>query len=348
MTTYKDAGVDIDAGDALVERIKPLAARTLRPEVLVRRRRLRRAVRASRPAYNEPVLVSGTDGVGTKLKLAFAAGRHDTVGIDLVAMCVNDVLTCGAEPLFFLDYFATAKLDVDRGRAGDRRHRRGLRAGRAARSSAARRPSCPASTRRASTTWPASASASSRSAQHHRRHAHPPRATRSSACALERPALERLLAGAQGAVGRRAVAAHAEGSAARRALLAPTRIYVKAVLALLRRGEGEGPRAHHRRRPARQPAALPARRARRGAATSAAWPRPPIFDRLAQLGQRRRATRCSAPSTWASAWSRWCRRPTSRAALALLEGRGVEAWEVGAHRARARRGAGRTRRRVEP
>jgi phosphoribosylformylglycinamidine cyclo-ligase len=110
--SYRDAGVDIDAGDALVERIKPHARRTLRPEVMAGIGGFGALCRI--PAkYREPVLVSGTDGVGTKLKLAFALGRHDTVGIDLVAMSVNDVLVQGAEPLFFLDYFACGKLDPD-------------------------------------------------------------------------------------------------------------------------------------------------------------------------------------------------------------------------------------------
>jgi phosphoribosylformylglycinamidine cyclo-ligase len=109
--TYRDAGVDIDAGDALVEAIKPFAKRTLRPEVLAGIGGFGALARI--PAnYREPVLVSGTDGVGTKLKLAFQLARHDTVGIDLVAMSVNDILTQGAEPLFFLDYFACGKLDV--------------------------------------------------------------------------------------------------------------------------------------------------------------------------------------------------------------------------------------------
>ncbi len=112
-TTYKQAGVDIEAGDALVERIKPLAARSRRPEVLSGVGGFG-GMFALPKGYREPVLVSGTDGVGTKLKLAFALDVHDTVGIDLVAMSVNDVLTCGAEPLFFLDYFATGRLDVDR------------------------------------------------------------------------------------------------------------------------------------------------------------------------------------------------------------------------------------------
>jgi phosphoribosylformylglycinamidine cyclo-ligase len=109
--TYRDAGVDIDAGDALVEAIKPFAKRTMRPEVLAGIGGFG-ALAEIPKKYREPVLVSGTDGVGTKLKLAFQLARHDTVGIDLVAMSVNDVLTQGAEPLFFLDYFACGKLDV--------------------------------------------------------------------------------------------------------------------------------------------------------------------------------------------------------------------------------------------
>jgi phosphoribosylformylglycinamidine cyclo-ligase len=109
--TYKDAGVDIDAGEALVERIKPLARLATRPEVVADVGGF--AGLCGLPAgYRDPILVSGTDGVGTKLKSAFATGRHDTVGIDLVAMSVNDVAVTGAEPLFFLDYFAAGKLDV--------------------------------------------------------------------------------------------------------------------------------------------------------------------------------------------------------------------------------------------
>src|ERR1700710_2547202 len=110
--TYKDAGVDIDAGNRLVDRIKPLAKSTMRPEVLGGIGGVAALCRG-RTGYDEPILVSGTDGVGTKLKTAFAADRHDTIGIDLVAMCVNDVLVTGAEPLFFLDYFATGVLSVD-------------------------------------------------------------------------------------------------------------------------------------------------------------------------------------------------------------------------------------------
>ena len=109
--SYRDAGVDIDAGDQLVENIKPFAKRTMRPEVLGDLGGFGALVEISKK-YKEPVLVSGTDGVGTKLKLAFDWNRHDTVGIDLVAMSVNDILVQGAEPLFFLDYFACGKLDV--------------------------------------------------------------------------------------------------------------------------------------------------------------------------------------------------------------------------------------------
>jgi phosphoribosylformylglycinamidine cyclo-ligase len=108
--SYRGAGVDIDEGDALVEAIKPLARRTLRPEVLAGIGGFGALCEIPKK-YRQPVLVSSTDGVGTKLKLAFAFGRHDTVGIDLVAMSVNDVLVQGAEPLFFLDYFACGKLD---------------------------------------------------------------------------------------------------------------------------------------------------------------------------------------------------------------------------------------------
>jgi len=110
--TYRDAGVDIDAGDELVERIKPFARRTLREGVLAGIGGFGAMFEISRN-YREPVLVSGTDGVGTKLKLAFELNRHDTIGVDLVAMSVNDILTSGAEPLFFLDYYACGKLNVE-------------------------------------------------------------------------------------------------------------------------------------------------------------------------------------------------------------------------------------------
>ncbi len=112
--SYRDAGVDIDAGDSLVERIKPHARRTMRPEVLAGIGGFGALMELPKN-YQEPVLISGTDGVGTKLKLAFQLNKHDTIGQDLVAMSVNDILVQGAEPLFFLDYFACGHLDVDVG-----------------------------------------------------------------------------------------------------------------------------------------------------------------------------------------------------------------------------------------
>jgi phosphoribosylformylglycinamidine cyclo-ligase len=111
--TYKDAGVDIEAGDELVERIKPAVKRTMRREVLAGLGGFGALFEVPVDRYRKPVLVSGTDGVGTKLRLAIETGRHNTIGIDLVAMCANDVAVQGAEPLFFLDYYATGKLSVD-------------------------------------------------------------------------------------------------------------------------------------------------------------------------------------------------------------------------------------------
>jgi phosphoribosylformylglycinamidine cyclo-ligase len=113
--TYKDAGVDIDSGNQFVKLIKPLVKATYRPEVIADIGGFGGLFSLNASKYRNPVLVSGTDGVGTKLKVAFQADKHDTIGIDLVAMCVNDIVVQGAEPLFFLDYFATAKLDPERG-----------------------------------------------------------------------------------------------------------------------------------------------------------------------------------------------------------------------------------------
>ena len=110
--SYRDAGVDIDAGNALIERIKPLAAATRRPGVLAGLGGFG-ALFEIPGDYRQPVLVSGTDGVGTKLRLAMELGKHDSIGIDLVAMCVNDLIVQGAEPLFFLDYYATGQLDIE-------------------------------------------------------------------------------------------------------------------------------------------------------------------------------------------------------------------------------------------
>jgi len=114
--TYKDAGVDIDAGNALVKAIKPLAAATARPGTAAGLGGFGALFDLAQAGYRDPLLVATTDGVGTKLRIALDAGRHETVGIDLVAMCVNDLVVQGAEPLFFLDYFATGKLDVETGR----------------------------------------------------------------------------------------------------------------------------------------------------------------------------------------------------------------------------------------
>ena len=112
--SYKDAGVNIEKGDTFVQAIKPMVESTFRPEVLTKIGGFAGCVSLNLERYKKPILVSSTDGVGTKLKIAFLMDRHDTIGIDLVAMCVNDIVVCGAKPLFFLDYFATSKLDPEK------------------------------------------------------------------------------------------------------------------------------------------------------------------------------------------------------------------------------------------
>ena len=151
MDLYKEAGVDIAAGNAAALRYKSLAAKTKRQGVLGQIGGFASGFALDLTRYPEPVLVSGTDGVGTKLKVAFAAGKHDTVGIDCVAMCVNDILTVGAEPLYFLDYLATGKLDVDVAEAVVAGIARGA-SWRARPWSAGRPPRCPACMPKASTT----------------------------------------------------------------------------------------------------------------------------------------------------------------------------------------------------
>ena len=297
-TTYKEAGVDIEAGDALVERIKPLRRADAAPEVLSGVGGFGGLFALPPGKYKEPVLVSGTDGVGTKLKLAFALDKHDTVGIDLVAMSVNDVLCCGAEPLFFLDYFATSKLDVDARREGDRRHRR----------RAASRPGCtllggetaelpgfyaPGEYELAGFC----VGVVEKSAHHRRRDDRAGR--RADRPGLERAALNGYSLARKICRRRELSLSEAEGSTPLgERCSSPTRIYVKDVLALLRGGEGEGPRAHHRQRHSRQRAALPARRDARGAAREALAEAADLRP-AAAAGARSRATRCSPPSTWA-------------------------------------------------
>ena len=330
--SYRDAGVDIDAGDALVERIKSHVRRTHRPEVLGGLGGF--AGLCALPArYKEPLLVSCTDGVGTKLKLAFLTGRHDTVGIDLVAMNVNDLVVCGGEPLFFLDYFASGKLEVgvaERVIAGiadgcqtagcallGRRDRRAARLLRRRRV----RPGRLLRRRR-------------REEPPRRRHAHPPGRPAAGPRVVGLP-LERLLAGAQGVPGRDAPAAgrgpaRAWASRWATSCCGPTRIYVRAMQALARGRPAARRRAHHGRRPGRQPdphapgrraaeAAAPARAAGKCRRSSSSWP----------AAGASRPRRCAAPSTWASAWSSACRPTAPPRRPAVLERAGEKVFAIG-------------------
>ena len=156
---YKSAGVDIDAGNETVRRIRALARSTFTPGVLSDIGSFGGLFQLEPGSFREPVLVASADGVGTKLKVAFMTGRHDTVGVDLVNHCVNDILVQGAEPLFFLDYLATGRLLAGRGGSDRRAAWPRPAVTTAARCSAARPRRCPASTPTASTTWPASSSA---------------------------------------------------------------------------------------------------------------------------------------------------------------------------------------------
>jgi len=280
--TYKDAGVDIDAGDALVEAIGPAAASTRRPGCLDALGGFGALFEIPPGRFREPVLVSGTDGVGTKLKLAVQTGRHETIGIDLVAMCANDILTLGAEPLFFLDYFATGKLRVDQARTVIEGIAEGCRQAGAALigGETAEMPGMYASGDYDLAGFCVGAVEKSRiidgravragdallglasSGPHSNGYSLVRRIVEHSGAALDAPFGDDTLASA---------------------LLAPTRIYVKPLLTLL----GEFPihaMAHVTGGglPGNVPRVLPA--GTRAVIESAAWTRPPVFDWLQQMG----------------------------------------------------------------
>jgi phosphoribosylformylglycinamidine cyclo-ligase len=328
-TTYKDAGVDIEAGDALVERIKPIAARTARPEVVSGVGGFGGLFALPPGKYRAPVLVAGTDGVGTKVKVALAAGRHDTIGIDLVAMSVNDVLTSGAEPLFFLDYFATARLDVDQ----------------AAQVVAGIAEGCS----RAGCTLLGGETAE---------HPGSPAGGEYELAGFCVGVVERdrILTGAtirpgDALIGMASSGLHSNGySLVRRVLLEdarlplearveglsrplvdellePTRIYVKDVLALLQTVEVRG-LAHITGSglPGNVPRCLP--EGTRAVLQSSAWPRPPIFDVIQRLGN---VLPDEMISTFNMGLGMVAVLPTAevKRALAVLASRGLPAWEVG-------------------
>jgi len=326
--TYKDAGVDIEAGDALVERIKPLAARTLRPEVLSGVGGFGGLFAIPPGKYREPVLVSGTDGVGTKLKIALAVGKHDTVGVDLVAMSVNDVLTTGAEPLFFLDYLATGRLDVAqatevvRGIAeGCARAGCTLLGGETAEHPGAHGTEydlagfCVGIVERARiltgrSIRPGDALVGLASSGLH-----------SNGFSLVR----RILADARVALDARPP--ELGGAAVSEVLLEPTRIYVKDVLALLEAVEVKG-LAHVTGSglPGNVPRCLPEGTC--AALETRSWPRPPVFDWLQRLGKVADAEMDSTFNMGLGMVA--VVAPAAvQPAIALLRGRGVPAWEVG-------------------
>ena len=307
--TYRDAGVDIDAGDELVERIKPVVKRTMRKEVLAGIGGFGALVEVPLDRYRKPVLVSGTDGVGTKLRLAIDTGRHDKIGIDLVAMCANDIAVSGAEPLFFLDYYATGKLRVDVAEAVIRGIAEGCELAGAALvgGETAEMPGM----------------------------YHGDDYDLAGFCVgvVER---DRIIDGTKTAagdvvIGLASSGPHSNGYSLIRKLVSvagaddKTQLDGKSLFdrlldahAHLREvdaGAGaedqrEGLRAHHRRRPHRQHSARAARRLRsrrcsgaagRAIRCSTGWPPP----------ARSRPPRCTARSTAASAWSSWSRRPMS-------------------------------------
>jgi phosphoribosylformylglycinamidine cyclo-ligase len=328
-TTYRDAGVDIEAGDALVERIKPIAARTQRPEVVSGVGGFGGLFALPPGKYRAPVLVSGTDGVGTKVQVALAARRHDTIGIDLVAMSVNDVLTSGAEPLFFLDYFATARLDVEQ----------------ATQVVAGIAEGCA----RAGCTL-----LGGETAEHPGSHAGGEYELAGFCVGVvER---DRILTGADirpgdALIGMASSGLHSNGySLVRRVLLAdarlpldarveglsrplveellePTRIYVKDVLALLDEVEVRG-LAHITGSglPGNVPRCLP--EGTRAVLHQSAWPRPPIFDVIQRLGD---VPPEDMLSTFNMGLGMVAVLPAAevKPALALLARRGLPAWEVG-------------------
>jgi phosphoribosylformylglycinamidine cyclo-ligase len=276
--TYRDAGVDIDAGDELVERIKPVVKKTMRKEVLAGIGGFGALVEVPLDRFRKPVLVSGTDGVGTKLRLAIDTGRHDKIGIDLVAMCANDIAVSGAEPLFFLDYYATGKLRVDVAESVIRGIAKAANS-RAPRSSAAR-PRNARHVPRRRLRPRGLLRGRGRARPHHRRHEDRGRRRRHRP-RLFGPALERLFADPQAGVGGGLPTSKTQldGKTLFDRLLTPTRIYVKSMLSLAQKINVKVSRTSragaHRQHPARD-----ARRIRSGAAPS-------------QLG---RAIRCSTGS----------------------------------------------------